>query len=412
MRGGVSPIACINTDFARTERALTSRDRFREAPLDAPRPALPVCVLRPMICGMTAAMSNEHSLRDLGWRAFFEEQRADIDPSLIIGRVTVAHREHYHLLTERGPLRARLGGKLRHDAASPLDMPAVGDWVAASAPQDGHGARVVHLFERRTRFVRKVAGRRTEVQVVAANVDHVAVVTTPNNDFSVRRLERYLSAIRESGADALFVLNKADLCDDLEPFLERLRDIDASVPVMVCRAVEGQGLDAFPALLERGETLVFVGSSGVGKSTIVNRLLGREVQRVGAIREGDDRGRHVTSHRELFVIEGGGLLMDTPGMRELQVWAFGEDEVAGFSDIEAFTKACRFRDCTHTDEPGCGVLDAVERGVLPAERLANYHKLHAEIGAQLQRQDAVARANTKSRWKSATRSMRRFYKGK
>jgi ribosome biogenesis GTPase / thiamine phosphate phosphatase len=357
--------------------------------------------------------SADSTLRDLGWRPFFEEQRGELEPNLVVGRVSLARREHYHMLTASGSLSARLGGRLRHEAASALDLPAVGDWVAAKPPAQGRAAQVVHLFERRTRFVRKVAGRRTEVQVVAANVDQVAVVTTPNNDFNVRRLERYISAIRESGAAPLFILNKADLCDDPAPFLDGFRQVAADAPVLVTRALEGVGLEALRKLSGRGDTLVFVGSSGVGKSTIVNRLLGLEIQRVGDIRERDDRGRHVTSHRELFMLDDGGLLMDTPGMRELQVWAFGDEEIAGFADIDALAPACRFRDCSHHDEPGCAVHAAIEGGTLPADRLAGYHKLQLEVQAQIKRQEeaAEARANPKGRWRAISK-MRKFYKNK
>lgn len=347
------------------------------------------------------------SLRDLGWCSFFQEQRDQLEAHLLIGRVTVAHREHYHLLTESGPLRARLGGRLRHQAVSPLDMPAVGDWVAATPASHGHAASVVHVFQRRTRFVRKAAGRRSEVQVVAANVDHVAVVTTPGDDFNVRRLERYVAAIRESGAEPVFVLNKADLSENLAPYLEQFGGVAKDVKVLVTQAVNGVGVDTLRGLNGRGETLVVVGSSGVGKSTLVNRMLGSDIQRVGEIRARDGRGRHVTSHRELFVVAGGGLLMDTPGMRELQVWAFEQDE-KGFSDIEFIARACRFRDCSHHDEPGCAVRQAVIDGDLGEERLGSFHKLKAEAELQARRQEALQAL--KSRQKAIHRSLRKFYK--
>ena len=361
---------------------------------------------------MPETPSANASLQDLGWRRFFEEQRAELDPELIVGRVSVGRREHYQLLTTDGTVRARLGGRLRHEALSPLDLPTVGDWVAATPSSRGHRAQVVHVFQRRTRFVRKVAGRRSEVQVVAANVDHVAVVTTPNNDFSIRRLERYLSAIRESGAEPAFVLNKADLGEDLTPYLDGFRSVSEDVPVLVTSALAAEGLEGLRALSGLGDTLVLVGSSGVGKSTIVNQLLGREVQRVGEIRDRDDRGRHVTSHRELFALPGGGMLMDTPGMRELQVWAFGDEEVAGFTDLEQLAQSCRFRDCQHHDEPGCAVLAAVEAGTLSADRLASYHKLQAELESQRQRQEATIRANPKRKWKPISRSIRKLYKNR
>ena len=350
------------------------------------------------------------SLEDLGWRPFFEEQRVELGEGIVPARVIVGQREHFHVLGEFGNARARILGKMRHEARDALDLPAVGDWVGVSL-REGAEPRLVHLFRRRTRFVRQAAGRKTEVQVVAANVDVVAVVTSPNNDFNPRRLERYIAAIRESGADALFVLNKADLRESVEDVLGAFRDVAAEVPVVVTSAKRGEGLDSLHDCVKRGDTLVFVGSSGVGKSTLVNHLLGNVVQRTGEIRERDERGKHVTSHRELFLLPDGGLLMDTPGMRELQVWAFDEAELRVFDDMESLATTCRFRDCTHHDEPGCAVRGAVAQGTLTAERLASYHKLHLELELQQQRRAQVEANNAKSRWKSRSRAIRRFRKG-
>jgi ribosome biogenesis GTPase len=355
---------------------------------------------------MTADTMNE-TLVDLGWSPFFQQQRDQLEQRLVIGRVSLSRREHYLLLTESHPLHARLGGRLRHHATSAFDMPAVGDWVAATPASHGRAAAVVHVFDRRTRFVRKVAGRRTEVQVVAANVDRVAVVTSPNEDFNPRRLERYLAAIRESGADPVFVLNKADLCEDAEALFEGFRSVAADVPVIVTRALTGEGVDALRGLCVRGETLVVVGSSGVGKSTLVNGILGHEAQRVGETRARDGRGRHVTSHRELFVLEGGGLLMDTPGMRELQVWAVEEDPEVGFSDVESLAGTCRFRDCSHHQEPGCAVIEAVRAGTLGAERIAAYHKLQEERAEQQERREQAL--EVKARHAAFHRAPRKAY---
>ncbi|HNS98902.1 MAG TPA: ribosome small subunit-dependent GTPase A, partial [Polyangiaceae bacterium] len=291
----------------------------------------------------------------------------------------------------------------RHRATGPLDLPSVGDWVVVIFASDGHAVVVIHVFVRRTQFLRKVVGRRTEVQVLAANINHVAVVTSPNDDFNPNRLERYRTAIRQGGANVLFVLNKADLRNDLDGYLEAFAKIDPSATVLVTRALEGQGVDALRSYCATGETLALVGSSGVGKSTLVNAMLGRPVQRVGKTRETDGRGRHVTSHRELFLLEDGGLLMDSPGMRELQVWS-SDPQQDTFWDIASLANSCRFRDCTHQHEPGCAVQRAVDTGELDAQRLEAFHRLQQEnLQLEERRQDAIS---SKSKHLSFHRSLK------
>jgi ribosome biogenesis GTPase len=351
------------------------------------------------------------SLAALGWSPFFAEHWQDAEPGSVAGRVTTAHREQYLVTTEAGALACRISGRLRHAAATALDLPTVGDWVGVAPGEAGQEGRILTVLPRRSRFVRQAAGKRTDVQVVAANVDWVAVVTTPDNDFSLRRLERYLTAIRESGASPLFILNKTDLCEEPAAFIEQLRQVDVEVPVLATSAARGQGVEGLASHLGEGQTLVLVGSSGVGKSTLVNALLEERVQRTGAIRARDGRGVHVTSHRELFVLPRGGILMDTPGMREFQVWAFDPGAMPAFDDIGRMATECRFRDCTHHTEPGCAVRRAVEEGRIAPERVEGFRKLEKEVQLQRERQEGLARVNAKRRWAPVSRAIRRFRKG-
>jgi ribosome biogenesis GTPase len=314
-------------------------------------------------------------LASLGWNDERAAELAALPGAFAAARVAAEHRGAVELIDERGAVFwGELLGRLRHDARDRRDLPAVGDWVAF-AEGDGSGPAVIHaILPRRTCFVRLAAGERVEPQVIAANVDVVLVVTSANTDFNVRRLERYLTAVADSGARAVVVVNKIDLVDDATVYAQALPE----VAVTCVSAARGEGLDAVRAHLGAGVTVALVGSSGVGKSTLVNQLLGREVQTVRAIRADDDRGRHTTTHRQLIAFDGG-LLIDTPGMRELKPWiehdpAATSDTPEGFADVDALAARCRFRDCTHHREPGCAVRDA-----LPAERLEAWRKLTAEL---------------------------------
>ena len=348
------------------------------------------------------------SLEQLGYGPFFERQLAALSsPAEPIepARVAAGGRGLLHLYTASGPMRAAVSGRLLHETEDGAALPAVGDWVGVRRARDDGGA-VVHRFDRRSCLLRKAAGRRVEAQVLAANVDTVMIVTSLNADFNPRRLERYLELALEGGARPVFVLNKVDLCDDPSSFVETACALAPSAPVVPVSALADAGLDALAAHVRAGETIALVGSSGVGKSTLVNRLLGEEVMAEGAIRAGDDRGRHTTTHRELFVMPGGGLLVDTPGLRELEPWAVGEGGPASFADVEALAEGCRFRDCSHDGEPGCAVEDALVEGRLAEGRLTGFRKLAAEARHLREQHDARARTETKRRAKELTRRMR------
>lgn len=321
------------------------------------------------------------SLEALGWSAFFAA-RSPSTPGLLRARVAVEYQDRYHLLGEGGALWAQLSGTLLREAnAERMRRPAVGDWVGVQ-PVEGEGmATIVHLFERRTRFVRQAAGRKPGVQVVAANIDAVFVVTSFVQDFNPRRIERYVTSVHESGARAVLVLNKMDLCAEPGPYIEGARTVAPAIPILAASATEQHGLDALRAQIQAHETVALVGSSGVGKSTLANWLLGAEVQKTAPVRGPDGRGVHTTTHRELIPLPGGGMLIDTPGMRELQLWSASEALRDAFPDLEDLAARCRFRDCRHQREPGCAVTEALRRGRLARPRYDSFLALRAEIDA-------------------------------
>lgn len=342
-----------------------------------------------------------------GWtareEALFQPHAAD---SRQPGRVLTEHRGGYVVATERGDVHAAVSGRFRYDLATAEDFPAVGDWVALG-PVDGGGSAVIHdVLPRATRFARPARGDVAGAQVVAANVDVVLLVTGLDHDFNLRRLERYLALAWSSGAEPVIVLNKADLCEDLAGRIADVGMVAPGVPVRVLSALDGTGLDSLTPLLEPGKTVALLGSSGVGKSTIVNALLGYERQETGAVREDDQRGRHTTTSRELLLMPGGALLIDSPGMRSVGMWEVEEGLADAFADIEEFAAGCRFSDCTHNGEPGCAVQQAIVNGSLPAARLDSQRKLARESAALAARVDPVARAAHRKRWTAIHKSSR------
>ncbi len=339
-----------------------------------------------------------YELSSLGFGPFFERQLQTSEGDKDIpARIAAEHRGAYEVWSATGSGRAHLAGRLRlelEEAASP----GVGDWVVVKdAPGPDHATVIERVLARRTVFTRGAAGREARAQVVAANVDLVFAVCGLDADFNVRRIERYLARIWASGARPAVVLNKADLCDDVAGRIAEVESHCVGEAVYVTSALYAEGLEAVRACIHDGLTVALVGSSGAGKSTLVNALLGEERMRTGDVRASDGRGCHVTTHRQLVLLPGGGLLLDTPGMRELQLV---DDDGLGavFGDIAALAARCRFRDCRHATEPGCAVKAAVESGALDRERLEHYRKLEREAQAYELRHDARKRRQAGKVW--------------
>lgn len=336
-----------------------------------------------------------YDLSALGFGPFFAQQlRSTGDDRGVPARIAAEHRGAFEIWTESGSRRAQLAGRLRLELGE-SGAPGVGDWVVVRDAD--HTAVIERVLDRRTVFTRGAAGRETHAQVVAANVDLVFVVCGLDSDFNVRRIERYLARIWASGAQPAVILNKADIATDLEAQLVDVERHAVGVPVHVVSALLSDGLEALRACIHDGTTVALVGSSGAGKSTLVNALLGEDRMRTGQTRESDGRGCHVTTHRQLVLLPGGGLLLDTPGMRELQLLDDeGLDTV--FADIATLADSCRFRDCRHETEPGCAVKEAVRSGELAAERLEHYRKLEREAQANELRQDEHRRRQAERVW--------------
>jgi ribosome biogenesis GTPase / thiamine phosphate phosphatase len=338
------------------------------------------------------------TLESLGWT---EQLTSDFEPhlaaGLVPGRVAVQHRSQYEVLCEAGELRTDVAGRLLHDAPSEADLPVVGDWVAV-APRPAEGAGTIHaVLPRRTRISRKTPWLATNEQVLAANVDTVLLTTSLNDDLNLRRLERYLATAWDSGAEPVIVLTKADLHPDPRAAAAEVESIAFGVPVLVVSVRTGEGLDEVAGIVRPGRTLVLLGSSGVGKSTLVNTLAGEELLATNEIRD-DGRGRHTTSHRQLVVLPSGGLVVDTPGLRELQLWEVGQGVDHSFEDVTELFAHCRFNDCAHDREPGCAVRAALEDGTLDPVRWESYQKLQRELEHLERRLDKRAQSEARRVW--------------
>ena len=340
-------------------------------------------------------------LEDLGWDSFFADAFQPYEQEgLIPARVAARHHGPCELLTERGRLGGIPAGKLEG-----LDLPAAGDWVAVRQLDGERKALIEAVLPRRTTFTRKEAWRRTVEQVVAANLDTLFLVTAFGQDLNARRLERYLVAAWDSGANPVIVVNKSDVAGDVAGDLAEVEGIAFGVPVYPVSAATGAGLEELEPYLGRGRTVALLGSSGVGKSTLVNRFAGREVLATADTGKGG-RGRHTTTNRELVPLPGGALQLDTPGMREFQLWADETVLDSTFADVAGLAADCRFADCTHLHEPGCAVQAALADRSLPAERFESYLKLQREIRALELKKDARLRSEARKEWRRRHRSMR------
>lgn len=351
-------------------------------------------------------------LEHLGWNDFFEENFRNYgEQGFGAGRVYLENRRSFWLYTREGEIKGDVSGKMIYHADTRADFPAVGDWAVFRLQEDKSKAIIHAVLPRTSKFSRKVPGSSIEEQIVATNIDTVMLVSGLDNDFNLRRIERYLVMVSASGADPVIVLNKADLCADLESRIAEVKRIAPNVPVLPLSAKHDEHLTALSGYIQKGETVALLGSSGVGKSTITNHLLGGgERQKVQEVREGDDRGRHTTTKRELIMLPEGGLIIDTPGMRELQLWVSEEGLENSFEDIEALTSQCFYSNCEHNGTRGCAVEQALADGSLDHERWASHNKLQKELAYITEKQDASAAQKKKKDIKKITKQFNKSQK--
>jgi ribosome biogenesis GTPase len=332
------------------------------------------------------------NLKELGWNESHEKHYNEIKTrETFPARVAKAEREKYRIYSSFGELQAEIKGRMRFNAVSISDFPVVGDWVVAEMRPEGNAAIIEGILPRMSKFSRKVAGAVTDEQVLVANIDTVFIVIGLDGDYNIRRIERYLAVAWESNSNPVIVLNKTDRCADVQEKITEVGSVAFGTPVITMSALNSEGIENVTKYIKEGTTIAFLGSSGVGKSTIINRLLGADRLKVGAVREHDSRGRHITTRRELIVLPGRGMVIDNPGMRELQLWGNEDTLDTTFNDVKELAAQCKFRDCTHLNEPGCIVREAIENGHLDSKRFQSYIKLQKELRYLATRKEIKAR---------------------
>jgi ribosome biogenesis GTPase len=342
------------------------------------------------------------NLEDLGWDSFFQKHFLSLN-ILDSGpaRVISESRGCFQVYSQHGELTAKISGKMLHRAEQENQYPAVGDWVAVKPLVNEKKSIIQAVLPRKSKFSRKVAGERTEEQIISANIDTIFIISglDGGRNFNPRRIERYLTLAWSSGAIPVIVLNKVDLCPDVDRYVQIIEDIAPGISIHPVSAKERVGLEAIKNYLPKGSTGAFLGSSGAGKSALINSLLGVEKQETGEVRPDDRTGRHTTTKRELILLPGGGIMIDTPGMREIQMWAGEEDLQGTFQDIEILAKRCRFSNCSHNVESGCAVREAVDQGDLDPARLESFLKLQKELVYLSSREEGSVRLYEKIKFK-------------
>jgi ribosome biogenesis GTPase len=342
-------------------------------------------------------------LKKFGWNEYFEAYFSEYASNGVLpARVAVERRNYYELYSNIGKLTADKRGKLFYNSSSAEDLPAVGDWVVIKDISSEKKAMIHAVLPRRTKFSRKKAGIVTEEQIIAANIDTVFILSSLNQELNLRRIERYLTLAWDNNVKPVIVLSKADLCDNMYEKLVVAQNNFTATDALVISALKGAGIEELYQYFEGNKTIAVLGSSGVGKSTLINTLLNRKKMRVTEIGLYKDKGKHTTTHRELAAVPGGGMIIDTPGMREIQLWEGSEGVSELFEDIEQLALECKFSDCKHDSEPGCAIKDALEKGEITQDRLKSYKKLLNEIGYFERKQNIRAKLNEKKRWKKIT----------
>lgn len=358
------------------------------------------------------------NLYDIGLSGQYVQEAEMYGGNLYLARVSVQHKDMYKVITESGEIHAEVSGKLSYSASATADYPVVGDWVLVDRKDEKSGNAIIHhILTRKSYFERKAPGTAYERQIIAANIDTVFICMSLNNDYNLRRIERYLSIAWDSMATPVIVLTKSDLCNDINTKLVEIESVAIGVDVVVTSSMSGDGYTDILKHFNKGKTIAFIGSTGVGKSTLINKLMGEEVLATKEIRK-NEKGRHTTTHRQLLVLPEGGVVIDTPGMRELQI--AGADLSKSFDDIEKLAENCYFRDCRHESEPKCAVRKAIDDGTLSAGRFENYKKLQREMlfeerkntmtAAQAQKQKVIDMMGSLDACKQVQKNNRK-YKG-
>lgn len=350
------------------------------------------------------------NLEQLGWNSFFSESFNNSpfnSPEFTVGRVAVEHANRYDVLFSGGECSAELSGKLRFNAEFDLaELPSVGDWVVMQLFDNDEKSIIHYVLPRKSKFSRKVPGKKVDEQIVSANIDIVFIVMGADGNLNVRRAERYLTTAQNSGAKPIIILNKSDLSDDKNLQIEKLKSVSGDVPVIAMSAISDESMSSLSEFIKPGLTSVFLGSSGVGKSSIINRLTETAPLAVGKISDHNSKGKHTTTRRQLIILENGGIVIDTPGMRELQLWEDDDGLDSVFSDIVRLEHSCRFSDCQHGNEPGCAVRSALEQNLLDEKRYQSYLKLKKEIAYLERKNDKGAAAAERDKWKKIHREIK------